>query len=766
MNRGLIFAMLALAAQSDAQLGTSLGRAARQTIREMVSQGVVRPDQHRATEATGTKQSSSELPLPEPGPGPRAFVLKNADGGEQNGDVFQASGNIHFLYAGYEVWCDKVDGNFATRIFDLKGNVRVLGTGQEVTGERVIADFRTRRFRYENGKGIVQPAVIGGRLKSPLYVRGNAISGGSERVISDHIGTTTCDLDHPHFELWGRKVDLQPYKRLSIDGAKLKVKGRTILSMPRLTVPLTERSEGYLPSVGQSRDEGYWVRSRWGIGGKGNDDLGARIDYFTRLGPGLGLDYRYDDPGRTGLARVYGLIGPRPSKLISLDHRQDLFGGRLQLDQVFQDDNYLVAPGTRTNRSRLSYQIGQTRLTMNRNTSQSTGFSSRQETIVLSDSRSWNPKTKSAIDLNYLSTKSAGSSGNGSRRRQIDVRLRGDHSFDQGDLEVKYQRAVPIGEQAAFFAATDITPMITLRSDTRRLFGERLEKALPMRFESSVGELGDPRQGRRTRYTFGADTNKSFGGQTGLAGGYNLRFKQNLYSDDTAMFILAADSDARYTIGPRSYFQLRYQYLRPQGYAPLSVDRTGRTDRANFDALYAVANTLRVGLQSSYDLLAKEQNIAPWQPVGITTEWEPSAKFKLKTTALYDSPRNVWGNIRTDIGWQVAGGRVSIGSRFDGARHTWGNFNILADGLQWGKLRTSVLLAYNGYNKQFEARHFSFTYDMHCAEAILQIIDTPIGFRKGTEIGFFIRIKALPFETPFGLGKRGNPIGTGTGVGF
>jgi len=75
----------------------------------------------------------------------------------------------------------------------------------------------------------------------------------------------------------------------------------------------------------------------------------------------------------------------------------------------------------------------------------------------------------------------------------------------------------------------------------------------------------------------------------------------------------------------------------------------------------------------------------------------------------------------------------------------------------------SALLAYNGYLKKFEEKHFSFIYDLHCAEAVLQVRESNVGFRSGREIYFFIRIKAFPFDTPFGLTRRGAPIGTATG---
>jgi len=57
-------------------------------------------------------------------------------------------------------------------------------------------------------------------------------------------------------------------------------------------------------------------------------------------------------------------------------------------------------------------------------------------------------------------------------------------------------------------------------------------------------------------------------------------------------------------------------------------------------------------------------------------------------------------------------------------------------------------------------------YDLHCAEAVLTYQQQNAGFNPGRTITLMIRIKALPFSSPFGAGTRGQPLGTGTGTSF
>src|SRR4029079_829550 len=109
---------------------------------------------------------------------------------------------------------------------------------------------------------------------------------------------------------------------------------------------------------------------------------------------------------------------------------------------------------------------------------------------------------------------------------------------------------------------------------------------------------------------------------------------------------------------------------------------------------------------------------------------------------------------------------VSIGANYDGLRKVWGSTNLLVDGLKWGRLKMSTLLQYNGYIKQFLTQQYSFAYDLHCAEAVLQVLDNNTGFNPGRQVLFFLRVKALPFESPFGVGSFAQARGTGGGIRF
>ena len=137
--------------------------------------------------------------------------------------------------------------------------------------------------------------------------------------------------------------------------------------------------------------------------------------------------------------------------------------------------------------------------------------------------------------------------------------------------------------------------------------------------------------------------------------------------------------------------------------------------------------------------------------------------FSFRTLTSYDPFTQAWSNLRLDTTWQTPSLNATIGARYDGLRHTWASVNAYLDGLEIGKTRFGTTLNFNGYTGRFDSQQYNMVYDLHCAEAIITVQDFGSGFRAGREIGFFIRLKAIPFDSSFGRGRLGQMLGTGSG---
>lgn len=680
------------------------------------------------------------------------------------GDVIEASGDVHFAFRGYDVLADSVIGNTRTQVFILRGNVVMLGEGQIVRGDEVAVNLKDRTFSAFDAQSQLAPSFVGGNLLSDLFVRGDQVSGMSRRVEGRESLLTTCPLDHPHFEFRSERSVVRPGKRAVLRDVSLIILDRKLFTIPYLAIPLEKYSDRYIPEVGQSRDEGYFIKTRFTTPLPGEDYFDTRVDYYTKLGAGLGGAYYYSTPNVFGNAKVFGITGRPRSQIGSNEHTQKLWGGRFTFTTDYQKNNYLTAPNATLLNNRLSYflnsrQGGSFRVSAFRNENRSGAFRSENRSISVGDQRPWTRFLTTSFDVNYSSSISRATNNQSVNREQVDTRFRGTYLAPFGTADLEYYRIIPIRQQEAFFGSGSRTPVLTFKTDFGRLFGKKRPTNMPVNIEAAVGEYGE-RTLTRTRIGFEMNMNRTDGGgQSRHTLTTQARFRQTLYNDDTAQYLMNLGLFYRYSLGPDTSFNLRYNYLRPEGYTPLSFDSVGQFHVANADVSFRPIRSLLLSAQSGYDFLQEKFNRVSWQSMTFRSDWRPNDKVVLQGTSFYDTTNHVFATNRIDFGWLVSGGTINVGTRYDGTRHTWGGVDIYGNGLTWGRLKTSVLFSYNGYTKRPEARHVSFTYDLHCAEAILQILDNPTGFRPGTQVAFFIRIKALPFDTPFGIGNRGQAIG-------
>lgn len=720
----------------------------------------------------GLEPREGALPPPRPvGEEERVLRLEQGKWSAQ-GSRIRATNGVHAIYKGYDMFASEMDGDTQEQIFTLTGDVKVIGVDAVVKGRTVIVNFKDNTFKAIDGDVQMRPSFLGGKTLDDVYLRGGTANGTRREIWAYDSELTTCNLDDPHFSILSESSDIRVGKRMILRRVTIRILDNDILKLPYLSIPLEDRSDRYLPEVGQSQDEGYYVKFKYPIPLKGRTSLlDAKIDYFTKLGSGLGADYRYETRELMGYLRAYGLVGQQRTFTLDQSHQMRIGSLDLTVQNNFQKQNYLTSPENTMLNSRIGMSLMQkgamTNLQMYRTSNESSDFRSIYETLSLADSRSIG-RTRTNVDFTYSKNSSSFTGSAPVERSQLDVHFRGIREFSKGTAELEYQRSIPIGDTTNFYPSQDRTPVFSFRSDAARLLGRKWAETLPWNAELSVGEYGNPTFNntgpeRISRGNFDLNVSKPDRSERRLGLDMDLRYRQGIYSDDTAQYVLGYNASARYRLGRRTGLNVRYSYLQAHGFSPLQFDRTGRSNLASADLSFEPLRRVTIGAQTGYDFLLEEQQETAWQSIGTRFEWNPTDFVQLRSLSSYDTFSKSWSNTRIDFSWKAGGMFVAAGARYDGIRHTWGNANIYVDGFKAGRLKMSMLLAYNGYLRQFEARHFSFTYDLHCAEAIFQVIDTPVGFRPGTQYGFFIRLKAFPFNTPFGLGRSGQSFGIGTG---
>lgn len=701
-------------------------------------------------------------------------ILRVIEGGDfvRQGDIVQAFGKIHMQYKGYDLYAQRIDGNLRTNIFVLTGGAQVVGLDAIFKGERIEIDFDRESFVAQNIWAEIRPGLLKGRTKEDVYLWGKEFDGTRAEIHTHDGGLTTCNLEHPHFRLNSRSITIRPNKRVILRNTGVEVLGRTIFRVPYLSIPIENRRENFTPEVGQSQEAGYFVKTRWGVPAAGKNDLNAYLDYFQKLGTGYGGRLDYDSGKYDGYLKTYALAGQDNSLELISEHKQQIGVATLSMTNNFQRNNFFNAPDNTTLNTRMQLLLPQgrdtTRLSYFRYSNESTSFSSVNQTVGLVDQRQFGSKTKTTLDLKWTQSHTDFSTSSSTEREQVDVRFRGQQDFGKGLAELEYLRSIPVGETANFFGSSDRTPVLALKSDSRRLFGDSFGGAWPFQAELSFGEFANPAaKDRVTRTFFDFNLNRPDRSKSRLGLAFGGRFRQGIYSDDTAQFALGLNSTLRYSLAEKTGLNVRFNYLKPEGFTPLAIDRTGETDIISGDLSTKLSRSFLIGVQSGYDFLRVERGEpTPWQQVGVRMEWRPSEQFQLRAYTSYDPTQRAWTNLRFDMAYAQGNTFLNVGGRYDGLRKTWGAINIYTDGIKLGRTTLTAFAAYNGFLKQFESIQYAIVYDLHCWEAVLQVAENNVGFRPGRQVFLFFRLKAFPYQPSFGTGTRGQPLGTGTGFGY
>ena len=706
-------------------------------------------------------------PLPAQEDNPNQLEVLHYGAISTKGDEVELSDGAEILIHGFRCLAENIKGNKVTEVFTCSGDVRIIGTDETIVGESVTINFKNKTFFATYGKAQIKPNLLQNQLTGDAFISGKEAYGSSKKIFANDSIFTTCDFKVPHFHLDAQSSTIEPNKEAILKKVKVIVLGKTIIELPILWIPLGDRSFKYLPQVGQSADEGFYIKNTYGFPMKGEDRGAVRLDYMSKLGVGVGANYYYRNKDMNGIAKVYGVFGPAKTFTINNQHEQRMKWGTLTLDNDIQQNNYLTAPGSRLTNTRLQLKLPKfTTFTFNDQQQATAGFSSFNQTLSVNDVRQWK-RTNTTVDLtlNHGGGNSGGSTS--SERETMDVKLAGSRDVGSGIVSLEYQRTIPIGNVTNFFPGADKTPELSFRSDNVKLFGPDSFKTLPFRTEVSIGEYLDPLTKKRfSKGSFDYSFSRSTRDRGNWKWDFNGDFKQNMYSDDSAQYKITLGSGLTYALGKKFTVNMRYSSMRPFGYSPLAMDRSGTSDMATMDLSWMKNSKSSFGIQTGYDFVRSGQGDIAWQQVGIRSEYRLGNAFNFRTLSTYDTFRSSWSNVRIDSVWQTPSLMTSISARYDAYAHAWASVAAYIDGIKYGKTRIGTTLNFNGYTRRFDSQQYNMIYDLHCAEAVFSLSDYGTGFRSGREIGFFIRLKAIPVDSNFGRGRLGNALGSGSGRDF
>ncbi|MBI4685440.1 MAG: LPS-assembly protein LptD [Nitrospirae bacterium] len=157
----------------------------------------------------------------------------------------------------------------------------------------------TAEYNLDTKQGIFYNSEIFSKTDN-LHISGTKIEKqGEKKYFFDKASLTTCDAVLPAWCFKGRNADLIIGDRLKAKDVTFNVRGLPVMYTPYIWAPiLTERKTGFLtPTIGYSKTKDFYFRQPffWAI--SENRDATFVLDWYSKIGIGKGLEYRYIYPG-------------------------------------------------------------------------------------------------------------------------------------------------------------------------------------------------------------------------------------------------------------------------------------------------------------------------------------------------------------------------------------------------------------------------------------------------------------------------------------
>ncbi len=700
----------------------------------------------------------------------RAITL-TADVTRWGEDKVTASGNVVAVFEDYKVTSDSANADLRTNIAVFEGNVNFTTNNRSVQGDRITINLKTKDWSFESAVTHLGAETFGDNPNARAVIRTRELTG-NETEISVHSGSfTTCLLDHPHWSINARQIDIYPESRIVAHGVSFVALDKRLFSVDSLVIPMRGLARNILPQVGSSAEEGMFLKTTYAYMATQRAQGFLKLDLMTRRGVGVGAEQSYGWGSASGLLNLYFLhdreLGTN-NVTGSLQHQQQFGDINLNLRGDYRTNNYLFFSSSRYS----DYQVGLSRavgpstsaLTFHNSRVDSVGNSSTSQ-ASLRHTQQFSPKFTGRISMDMKTNSSSFFPG---VDKELESELQFSNQADRFDSLLVFSNRNDLdgnsftGDQ--FYSSIDRMPELILETDSYRLTDKPLLD-LPVRLKLGVGRYHEmPSDATHERLLFQADLlNKVFPIRDNTDLSLSTGFRQTIYAADMAQQVLRAN--ALLTTRYNDYLTTRvtYAFQQPDGFTPFRFDYAGRYNYTRAIMDYQDEQRLRWTLSTGYDLNRKRN---PWQDMSLRLSANPSKYFAGSFSTGFDLNRGEWRSLNSRIRYAAPDWlSLDLGSRYNIKS---GNMDALRSrlALKIGKKWSAdALVGWNGSTNSFDYRALRITRDLHCWEASLVFTDE-VGFRKDKAIMLDLRLKAFPGEDRFGIGQFGQAFDTSMGEYF
>ncbi|MBV9332917.1 MAG: hypothetical protein JO146_02835 [Candidatus Eremiobacteraeota bacterium] len=263
---------------------------------------------------------ATPVPTPEPtgvptlSPGYVAVISDKWSGNRARGQPSDAIGNVHIYYADEEIVGERAhfDG---VRTITITGNPFLVNHEHNsvLTADVITFDTVSQTAKLENGKGASDEGVQRGLVHfsaSDMHTDPDGVAHGINPYV------TTCENPRGGYHITGKSMEVYPGDKIVIDKAVLWLGAAAVFYLPILIIPLrsVENQRGrahWFPEIGYNSYEGAWIKVQIPFG-KDQYYYGYYVvNYFTKLGLGLGYVgfYAAHNGRRSASINIYTING-------------------------------------------------------------------------------------------------------------------------------------------------------------------------------------------------------------------------------------------------------------------------------------------------------------------------------------------------------------------------------------------------------------------------------------------------------------------------
>lgn len=683
-------------------------------------------------------------------------------------DTVTAEGHVEATYEDYKVAADSARADLGTNIAVFEGNVTLETRERTVRGESLTLDLKTRDWTLKSASARLGSETFKNNPQAVAFITSNELSGDADTIGVKSGSFTTCDLDHPHYCINARSLEIYPESRIVARKVSFIGLDKRLFSVNSFVIPIRGAKSGILPQVGSSTEEGMFLKASYAYTATGSALGVLKLDLMQKRGVGFGVDQSYKRGTASGLLNIYYLNDRELDSTNitgSFQHQQQFGPLGVSLRADYRENNYLYYSTSQYK----NYQIALTRILGGSSTSltHSIGIvdgmgNSTTTTTSLRHTQQFSSELTGRLSMNMRNYETSYFDG---ADKELDTELELNDRSDRFDTTLVYSRRNDLDGDAytgdKYYGSLDRLPEFIVETDTYRLTDKPLLD-LPLRFKLGYGIYDEAVSGgEHNRLLFQADLlNKiiPIGDKTdlSLSGG----FRQTLYASDMAQTVLRTNALLTTRYNDLLTSRISYGYQKPDGYTPFRFDYSGEYNnlRANLD--YQKGDRLKWSLSSGY-AIDRESN--PWQDLTLRLTAMPGKNFGGSLSTGYDLNRGEWRSLISRIRFAAPDWlSLDVGSRYDlkeGSMNSLRSRIAVKIGRKWS---ADALVSWDGYSEQFDYRAFRITRDLHCWEASLVFTDE-LGFRNDKGIMLDLRLKAFRGEDRFGVGQYGQAFDTGMG---